>query len=147
MKILNTTLKKVNRSTLNTYKSSSLFRKARLYNKTHKLFRATSPIAGSLRAESAVETIKELKESVKLWLSASIMIEDTHLDKEEQEQFEKFFGKAKLEKLKVFISNPNAKKNVANKLEVAIQNLSLEMPSRIDDEMESIEKEVRANFK
>ena len=28
-----------------------------------------------------------------------------------------------------------------------IQNLSQEMPSRIDDEMESIEKEVRANFK
>ena len=96
---------------------------------------------------AAVETIKELKESVKLWLSASIMIEDTHLDKEEQEQFEKFFGKAKLEKLKVFISNPNAKKNVANKLEVAIQNLSLAIPSRIDDEIESIEKEIRTNFK
>ena len=96
---------------------------------------------------AAVETIKELKESVKLWLSASIIIEDNRFDNEEQEQFEKSFGKAKLEKLKVFISNPNAKMNVAKKLEVSIQNLSQEMPSRIDDEIESIEKEIRTNFK
>jgi hypothetical protein len=95
---------------------------------------------------AAIEIIKELKDSVKLWLSASLIIEDGRFDKNEQEQFERSFGKDKLEKLKVFISSPNAKMNVAKKLEFSIHHLSLEIPSSIDTEMESIEKEVRANF-
>lgn len=95
---------------------------------------------------AVIEIIKELKDSVKLWLSASLIIEDGRFDKNEQEQFEKSFGKDKLEKFKVFISSPNAKMNVAKKLEFSIHHLSLEIPSSIDTEMESIEKEVRTNF-
>ena len=53
----------------------------------------------------------------------------------------------KFEKIKVFISNPNAKINVEKKLEAAINNLSYEIPLRIEEEMETIEKEVRLNFK
>jgi hypothetical protein len=95
---------------------------------------------------AAIEIINELKDSVKLWLSASLIIEDGHFDKNEQEQFERSFGKDKLEKLKVFISSPNAKMNVAKKLEVSIHHLSQEIPSKIDTEMESIEKEIRESF-
>jgi hypothetical protein len=76
---------------------------------------------------AAIEIIKELKDSVKLWLSASLIIEDGRFDKNEQEQFERSFGKDKLEKLKVFISSPNAKMNVAKKLEFSIHHLSQEI--------------------
>ncbi len=95
---------------------------------------------------AAVEIIKELKNSVKLWLSASLIIEDGRFDKNEQQQFEKLFGKDKLKKLKVFISNPNAKNNVAKKLEDSIEDLSLEMPLKIDNVIESIKKEVEFSF-
>jgi len=104
----------------------------------HDIDKYVDPAAGDI--------INELKDSVRLWLSASIIIEDERFDKNEQDQFEKMFGKAKLEKFKVFISNPNAKKNISNKLELSIEKLSLKIPSKYSKELKLIEKEINNTF-
>lgn len=97
----------------------------------------------------AEQRIEKMKETLTIWLAASIMVADGRLETSEQETFKSMFGAKLLEKLVNFLSGlaqPEIEDAIYERIKAAREELEGVIPERFPDIYREIEGRVRQAF-
>ena len=118
----------------------------------HSVFECDKEVSVFLSTFSDQEFHKKVSEAkfdLKMWIAASLIINDQKFTREEQEKFEEIFDFETLKKFKVFLSTSdqsNLEKDIIKKIENCREQLRNLVSSDLEQIETSIKKEMISSF-